>query len=175
MLKGDENMVNEMSITTHAATETARLGQALGALMEAGDVVFLSGQLGAGKTTFSKGIAKGLDVPDEVTSPTYTIVAEYEGRIPVAHMDLYRLYGESGDAQDIGSLLNQIGWEDYIEGDYAVLVEWPAGLQSEVSDALLIEITSAPLPRVDERTFHCKATGSRSWAVLDEWVKKWLF
>jgi tRNA threonylcarbamoyladenosine biosynthesis protein TsaE len=168
-------MVNEMSITTHSAGETARLGQALGVLLNMGHVVLLSGQLGAGKTTFSKGIAKGLGVVEEVTSPTFTIVAEYEGRIPLAHMDLYRLYGENGEAPDIGSLLDQIGWEDYIEGDYAVLVEWPAGVAAQVADALHVDISTAPLPRVDERVFHCKATGPNSWAVLDEWVKKWLF
>lgn len=168
-------MVNEMSITTHSAGETARLGQALGVLLGVGHVVLLSGQLGAGKTTFSKGIAKGLGITDEVTSPTFTIVAEYEGRIPLAHMDLYRLYEASGTASDVGSLLDQIGWEDYIEGDYAVLVEWPDGVAARVSDALQVDIVAAPLPRVDERIFHCKATGPKSWAVLDEWVKKWLF
>lgn len=168
-------MVNEMSIITNSAMQTTKLGEALGALLGPGDIVCLSGPLGAGKTTFCKGIAKGLGVTDEVTSPTFTIVAEYEGRIPLAHMDLYRLYGEQGDGADIAAQLEQIGWEDYVESDGVVLVEWPAGLTDKVDDALCVEMVVAPLPRVDERTFHCRATGARSWAVLEEWVKKWLF
>jgi tRNA threonylcarbamoyladenosine biosynthesis protein TsaE len=162
-------MVQEMSITTHSAHETARLGQLLGEILQSGDVVLLSGDLGAGKTTFSKGVARGLGVEDEVTSPTFTLVAEHEGRIPLAHMDLYRLEGNLTESAD------DAFWEDYLESEYAVLIEWPQGLEHHIQDALCIRIERLPLPRVDERVFHCKATGNRSWARLDEWVKRWLF
>ncbi|CAM3914033.1 tRNA (adenosine(37)-N6)-threonylcarbamoyltransferase complex ATPase subunit type 1 TsaE [Alicyclobacillus pomorum] len=169
-------MVREMAITTHSSGQTNNLGQRLGELLEPGDVVLLSGDLGVGKTTFSKGVAKGLGVEDEVTSPTFTLVAEYEGRIPLVHMDLYRLYeGGAVDADGVQAALQSLGWEDYLEGDGAVLIEWPSGVEREIPDALHIEIARQPLPRIDERVFHCKSTGERSFALLDEWVKKWLF
>jgi tRNA threonylcarbamoyladenosine biosynthesis protein TsaE len=169
-------MLRNMAITTRSAEQTGLLGQRLGELLQPGDVVLLSGDLGVGKTTFSKGVAKGLGVEGEVTSPTFTLVAEYEGRIPFVHMDLYRLY-EDGEAsaERVQQALRDIGWEDYLEGDGAVLVEWPAGVLDDVDDALAIEIVRQPLPKLDERVFHCRATGNRSWALLDEWVKRWLF
>nr|WP_054967951.1 tRNA (adenosine(37)-N6)-threonylcarbamoyltransferase complex ATPase subunit type 1 TsaE [Alicyclobacillus ferrooxydans] len=216
-------MVNEMAFTTRSAAETQRLGRQLGALMKAGDVIFLTGDLGAGKTTFAKGVALGLGIREDVTSPTFTLVTEYEGRVPLAHMDLYRLLPEqgataangdgtgdtgasvdgtgsggsvgsgssvaSGGGVASGSSLGSgggvgssggtdfasIGVEDYLYGDYAVLVEWPGDLVHEVDDALHIHIVQQPLPRIDEREFQCKATGERSWKRLDEWVKQWLF
>ncbi|MBX5437699.1 MAG: tRNA (adenosine(37)-N6)-threonylcarbamoyltransferase complex ATPase subunit type 1 TsaE [Alicyclobacillaceae bacterium] len=160
--------MTDISITTHSRQETIRLGRLLGELLQPGDVVFLAGDLGAGKTTFSKGVAQGLGVAEELTSPTFTLVSEYEGRIPLVHMDLYRVSGES-DVQ------SQIGWDDYLEGDAAVLVEWPGGLQDTVSDALHIRIAMGPPVQVDERVFHCRASGPKSLERLDEWVKRWLF
>lgn len=185
----DDTVVNEMAITTRSADETIRLGVALGELLESGDVVLLTGDLGAGKTTFTKGVGNGLGVTDTITSPTFTLVNQYEGRVPLAHMDLYRLYGEtigttmtqaddSGEAEThelTPDVIAQIGIEDYLESDFAVLMEWPRGLEGGITDALHIQIQRMPLPRMDERVFHCRSTGSRSWAILDEWVKKWLF
>lgn len=158
-------MLDEMSITTHGAEETQKLAYELGKLLQAGDVVLLSGDLGAGKTTFSKGVAAGLGVMDEVTSPTYTLVAEYEGRIPLAHMDLYRLSAAEAALFPI---------DDYLEGDAAVLIEWPEEIAAKISDALSIHISTVPLPRIDERVIQCTAVGNRSWQLLDEWVKQWL-
>jgi tRNA threonylcarbamoyladenosine biosynthesis protein TsaE len=166
-----------MAFTTRSAAETFRLGRQLGILLQAGDVVFLTGHLGSGKTTFAKGVAQGIGVRDEVTSPTFTLVSEYEGRIPLAHMDLYRLLTDTEGTTAPTSTVDfaAIGVQDYLYGDYAVLVEWPGALVEEVDDALFVDIVSLPLPRVDEREFHCKATGERSWKRLDEWVKQWLF
>lgn len=158
-------MLDEMTLTTHNAAETNKLGMLLGGLLQAGDVVLLSGDLGAGKTTFSKGVAAGLGVEDEVTSPTYTLIAEYEGRIPLSHMDLYRLSEAEAKAFPL---------DDYLEGDGAVLMEWPDLVMNRMGDALSIHISTVPMPRVDERTVLCKALGSRSWQLLDEWVKQWL-
>jgi len=166
-------MVQEMSITTYSPQDTHRLGVVLGQILDAGDVVLLFGALGAGKTTFSKGIATGLAIDEDVTSPTFTLVHEYNGRIPLIHMDLYRLYGDSGTVN--AGRLAELGWEDYLESDAAVLVEWPEAIAHEIPDALLIRVVRAPLPRIDERTFECKTNGARSWRLLDEWVKKWLF
>jgi len=164
-------MVAETTFTTKAAEETKRLGQALGKVLRSGDTVLLSGDLGAGKTTFAKGVAEGLGVTQEVTSPTFVMVAEYSGgRMPLVHMDLYRL----GDAA-LDAALTDLGFDDYLESDAALLIEWPQSLRESLPDALLIQVNTAPLPRVDERNFQCRATGLNSWQLLDEWVKQWLF
>ncbi|QQE78607.1 tRNA (adenosine(37)-N6)-threonylcarbamoyltransferase complex ATPase subunit type 1 TsaE [Alicyclobacillus sp. SO9] len=177
-------MLEEMSVTTRSAVETFTLGEKLGSLLQPGHILLLSGNLGAGKTTFSKGVAAGAGVAEEVTSPTYTLSAEYEGRVRLVHMDLYRLGEASVEAGEPGAqrpsaelqdALADIGLEDYLEGDCALMIEWPQGLEAIVEDALTIRIQQAPLPRLDERSFQCKATGHRSWELLDEWVKKWLF
>lgn len=167
----------KMSFTTKSAAETRKLGGRLGVLLRAGDVVFLSGDLGSGKTTFAQGVASGLGVSEDVTSPTYTLVAEYVGRVPVAHMDLYRLQSDDAGASSTLSQrdLAAIGVEDYLTGHHAVLIEWPGDLVDTVADALHLEIVPMPVPRVDEREFRCQAVGPRSWEILDEWVKEWLF
>ena len=80
--------------------KTIELGEKVGQLLKAGDVLVLDGDLGAGKTTFTKGLAKGLDIPDLIKSPTFTIIREYhDGRLPLYHMDAYRL--ENGGAEDL--------------------------------------------------------------------------
>jgi tRNA threonylcarbamoyladenosine biosynthesis protein TsaE len=100
------------------ATETRRLGELLGRRLGAGDVVALFGRLGAGKTCFAQGVAKGLGVGDDVvvTSPSFVIAGEYRGRHPFYHVDLYRL----GDTEEIRAL----GLEEYLFGDGVTVVEW---------------------------------------------------
>ncbi|QVI35498.1 tRNA (adenosine(37)-N6)-threonylcarbamoyltransferase complex ATPase subunit type 1 TsaE [Lacticaseibacillus chiayiensis] len=99
--------------------------------LRAGDVLLLDGDLGAGKTSFTKGLAKGLGITDYVKSPTFTIIREYRhGRLPLYHMDLYRL--EDGGAEDLGL-------EEYFEGDGVSVVEWPDFLgASEPETDLLV-------------------------------------
>ena len=92
------------------------MGEMLGRLLEAGDVVALIGPLGAGKTVFAKGIAKGVGVVEEVTSPSFNIVIEYKGRVPLYHVDFYRLGIES---EAIG-----VGIEDYLYGYGITIMEW---------------------------------------------------
>ncbi|SFU97642.1 tRNA (adenosine(37)-N6)-threonylcarbamoyltransferase complex ATPase subunit type 1 TsaE [Alicyclobacillus macrosporangiidus] len=166
--------VQQMSITSRGPGETRSLGERLGEILQPGDVILLSGELGAGKTTFCKGVAAGLGVAAEVTSPTFTLIAEYEGRVPLVHMDLYRLWEESG-TQAAKQALADLGWEDYLESDAAVLIEWAGPAADGLEDALEVELVAAPLPRVDERELRCRARGPRSQALLDEWVKRWLF
>ena len=97
-----------MTFETHSPEQTEALGEALGKVLKPGAVVAYTGDLGAGKTAFTRGLAKGLGASEPVTSPTYTIVNEYlSGRIPLFHFDMYRL-GSSEDLFDIG-------WEDYLE------------------------------------------------------------
>lgn len=104
------------TIITTAPEETLGLGIALGRSLTGGEVISLTGDLGAGKTVFAKGIAKGLGVSEEVTSPTFQVVREYKGRLPLYHFDFYRLADKSE--------LREIGFSDYIGGENVVVVEW---------------------------------------------------
>ena len=113
------------SIITASEEQTEDLGRILGTLLEPGDLVCLYGDLGAGKTHFSYGIARGLEVRDQyVTSPTFTFVNEYEGRIPFYHIDLYRLTDPAE--------LEGIGFEEYIDSDGATVIEWAERAEDEL-------------------------------------------
>lgn len=105
-------------LVTQSAGETHALGAALGRILTAGDFIALIGDLGAGKTHFVKGVAAGLGVPDDlpVTSPTYTLLNIYHGRIPLYHFDLYRLAG--------AEQVDDLGFDEYFSGDGVCLVEW---------------------------------------------------
>ena len=114
-----------MDYITRSASETEQLGARLAERLLPGDVIALRGGLGAGKTAFTRGLARGLGIEDPVTSPTYTIVNEYsQGRLPLFHFDMYRL--PDSDA------LFDIGWEDYLDRGGVCAVEW----SENVSDAL---------------------------------------
>ncbi len=112
--------VKEKRVKTKLMTPQATLefGELLGKYLIAGDVVALIGDLGTGKTQLAKGLARGLDVPEEyrITSPTYTIVNEYQGRIPFYHFDLYRLEGDS--------YMEDLGYREYFEGKGVTVIEW---------------------------------------------------
>ena len=127
-----------MQITTHSAHETQALGQRLAKRLLPGDVIAYFGDLGAGKTALTRGIAQGLGVTDLVTSPTYTIVNEYlTGRIPLFHFDMYRL-GSSDELFDIG-------WEDYLARGGVCAVEWSENVEDALRDAIHITIEKDPL------------------------------
>ncbi len=114
-----------MEYITHSPEETEAVGRALGRILPAGTVLAYRGDLGAGKTAFTRGLAQGLGATDTVTSPTYTIVNEYlSGRLPLFHFDMYRL----SCADD----LFDIGWEDYLAREGICAVEW----SENVLDAL---------------------------------------
>ena len=127
-----------MQIITHSADETQALGQRLAKRLLPGDVIAYFGDLGAGKTALTRGIAQGLGVTDLVTSPTYTIVNEYlTGRIPLFHFDMYRL-GSSDELFDIG-------WEDYLARGGVCAVEWSENVEDALRDAIHITIEKDPL------------------------------
>ena len=111
-------LLQTLSVTTGSPAATRRLAARLGRLAQPGDVIALVGDLGAGKTTFVTGLAEGLGVPREtrVQSPTFTLVNEYQGRLPLYHIDLYRL----GDASELGEL----GLDEYFGGAGVCAVEW---------------------------------------------------
>lgn len=114
-----------MEYISNSAQETEALGERLAARLRPGDVIAYTGDLGAGKTAFTRGMARGLGVVGRVTSPTFTIVNEYEGgRLPLFHFDLYRM--------DSPEELFDIGWEDYLARGGVCAVEW----SENVSDAM---------------------------------------
>lgn len=109
--------VGAVSLVAATPDEMVRLGQRMGALLAAGDLVLLYGDLGAGKTTLVKGIALGLGVADQVASPTFALIHLHRGRIALCHVDLYRL--------DSADQLEPLGLEECLEGDAVTVVEWP--------------------------------------------------
>ena len=114
-----------MEYRTKSEKETESLGEELAKSLTSGKVIAFTGDLGAGKTAFTRGLARGLGISDRVTSPTFTIVNEYQGgRLPLFHFDMYRL--ESSEE------LFDIGWEDYLRRGGVCAVEW----SEKVSDAL---------------------------------------
>ena len=122
-----------MQYTTNSPAETEAIGAALGAQLKAGTVIAYRGDLGAGKTAFTRGLARGLGCSEMVTSPTYTIVNEYlGGRLPLFHFDMYRLKS-SDDLWDIG-------WEDYLERGGICAVEWSENVDDAMEDAIYITI-----------------------------------
>ncbi len=107
-----------MKLSSNSAEETFELGKICGQKACPGDVICLSGDLGTGKTVFSKGLAKGLGIKEPVVSPTFTILQEYkEGRLPLYHFDTYRV----ADPEE----MYEIGFDDYLYGDGVCLIEWP--------------------------------------------------
>ncbi len=109
------------TITASSPEATEAVGARLAACLQGGDVVLLSGELGAGKTVFVRGLIRGLGSDAHVSSPTFVLIHEYAGPCPVAHIDLYRL-GGAGDAEEIGL-------RDYLEGQFITVVEWPERAQ----------------------------------------------
>ena len=122
-----------MEFITNSPAETEAVGISLASKLRPGAVIAYEGDLGAGKTAFTRGLAKGLGCTDPVTSPTYTIVNEYlSGRMPLFHFDMYRLTS-SDDLWDIG-------WEDYLERGGVCAVEWSENVQDAMEDAIRIRI-----------------------------------
>ena len=122
-----------MQFITNSPAETEAIGAALGKIIEPGTVIAYRGDLGAGKTAFTRGLARGLGCTEIVTSPTYTIVNEYlGGRIPLFHFDMYRLRS-SDDLFDIG-------WEDYLDQGGVCAVEWSENVDDAMEDAVCITI-----------------------------------
>lgn len=125
-----------MEFYTASAYETEELGARLGRQLRPGAVIAFYGDLGAGKTAFTRGLARGLGIVDPITSPTYTIVNEYSGKIPLFHFDMYRLTSSED--------LFDIGWEDYLTRGGVIAVEWSERVEDALEDALKIDIRRDP-------------------------------
>ncbi|WP_270757751.1 tRNA (adenosine(37)-N6)-threonylcarbamoyltransferase complex ATPase subunit type 1 TsaE [Streptococcus infantarius] len=134
---------------SHNEDELMAYGYRLGRKLQVGDVLVLTGNLGAGKTTLTKGIARGLDIDQMIKSPTYTIVREYEGRLPLYHLDVYRI-GNDPDSIDL---------DDFLYGDGVAVIEWGELLEEDLlGDYLEIIIT----PSGDGRDIELQSNGPRS-------------
>ena len=122
-----------MEFITNSPEETEALGEKLAKLLTPGAILAYRGDLGAGKTAFTRGLARGLDCREQVTSPTYTIVNEYlTGRLPLFHFDMYRL-ASSDDLWDIG-------WEDYLDRGGVCAVEWSENVDDAMENAIYVTI-----------------------------------
>ena len=154
-----------MELLSPDAERTFALGQALGRVLQSGDFVGLTGQLGAGKTLFSRGVAEGAGVPlDDVSSPTYSIIQSYSGRITLHHADFYRLTSEAD--------LYSTGFQDLLDGEGALLVEWIDQIPGAAPDDLLritLEVTTP-----DTRTLKITTSGPKSEALLRRWISSGL-
>ncbi|MBS7344866.1 MAG: tRNA (adenosine(37)-N6)-threonylcarbamoyltransferase complex ATPase subunit type 1 TsaE [Caryophanon sp.] len=139
--------------------ETEQFAQALAALLEASDVITLEGDLGAGKTTFTKSLAKGLGITRTVSSPTFTILKQYEGRLPLNHLDVYRL-GESDE---------DLGWDELFYGEAVSVVEWAQYIEEDLpNDRLAIEIYREG---DTDRRIELKPVGQRYERLCEELMK----
>lgn len=116
----------QVTIRTRRPEETVALGEKLGRLLKPGDVLALSGDLGAGKTTLTRGIAQGMGVDADIHSPTFTLIHEHPGPLPLYHVDLYRLSSEQ-EAE-------WLGIEDYLYGDGVTIIEWAKIIESILPD-----------------------------------------
>jgi len=155
--------MSSWQLVTDSPEETRRLGQLLGEVAGNGTVVLLKGDLGAGKTCFSQGVARGLEVPEDqpVTSPTFVIMNQYPGRVTLYHFDLYRLSG-SDDLETVGA-------EEVLGRDGVCLVEWPEQCELQIS-ALRVEFSVAS---GETRTLEVTATDSYHRQLLLQWQQLW--
>ena len=123
-----------MIFYSNSPQQTEEVGEKLAKALKPGAIIAYKGDLGAGKTAFTRGLARGLGADEQVTSPTYTIVNEYlSGRMPLFHFDMYRL-SCSDDLFDIG-------WEDYLERNGVCAVEWSENVADALEDPIVVEIS----------------------------------
>lgn len=147
-----------MKLITKNEEETRKLAAYLGDLLEGGMTVLLEGQLGAGKTTFTKGLAESLGIRRAVKSPTYTLIREYtDGRLPLYHMDLYRME----DAED-----EDLGLEEYFFGQGVTVVEWGKFMQEDLpEDYLYVELKASEA--LTEREIKVTAVGEKYKKIME--------
>lgn len=151
-----------IDMPSHGEHETKALGKCIGRLLEAGDVVCLYGELGSGKTTFTKGLAKGLGVENEdvVRSPSFVLIHRYTGRMPVYHIDLFRL--------DMPGSLDDVGVRDLLGGEGVVIVEWAERL-AELLPRERLDMMLQYGDDVDTRQITLQPQGARYIHLLKPW------
>ncbi len=147
-----------MEIKTKTNNETISLGYNIGKLLKKGMIICMSGDLGAGKTTMTKGIAKALEIDAHITSPTFTIMKMYEGILPLYHMDCYRLEG----------LKQDIGLDEYLGDDGIAVVEWSDNIKDLIEESLNINIAYLS---DEERLITISANGNQYLKLVEELEK----
>ena len=155
-----------MMFRTESAADTQQLAYSVATLVVPGDLVLLVGEMGAGKTAFAQGFAVGLGVADQVTSPTFTLVRHYEGRITMHHVDVYRL--------DTMAEVHELGMNELLDGDGVTLIEWGDVIRAILpSDHLEVALNFGPTEF--ERSIEVRAFGSWSARarVLNEALEHW--
>lgn len=145
-----------MTITriTHSAEETIEFAVSFGKKLVGGEIIAYRGGLGAGKTTFTRGLSIGLGLGDEVTSPTFALVNEYRGKINLIHFDMYRINGAAD--------LETTGFYDYMDGDSVLAVEW----SENISEELPVETITVTIERIDDDTRRIIIEGDERFADL---------
>ena len=156
-----------ISRRTADADATRAIGRAIAMLVRPGDVMLLAGELGTGKTVLTQGLAEGLEVRELVTSPTFTLVRRYEARVPLYHLDVYRL-------DRVGELAD-LGIDELLDAGGVVVVEWGDVVAAEMP-ADRLEVRFAFGDGDDDRTIEMTATGTRwpaRWRTLGEATEDW--
>lgn len=148
-----------VEIQIQSIEETKQLAEKIADLLEAQDAITLEGDLGAGKTTFTQFLAKGLGIKRTVNSPTYTILKQYEGRLPLNHLDVYRLENSDED----------LGWDELFYGDAVSIIEWAHLIEQDLPKERL----GITIKRIDEnaRLFTLVPIGKRYEQLCEEIVK----
>lgn len=154
-----------MMYTSSSPEDTEKIGQCLGSVAKKGYIICLVGDLGVGKTEFVKGLAKGLEVEDYITSPTFTIVNEYMGRLPLYHFDVYRI--------DHVDEMYEIGYEEYFFGEGVTVIEW-ADLISEIipEENITVTITKDLEMGEDYRNIKIETSGEMYNWLVREMIEK---
>lgn len=143
---------------TSSPEQTIALAERIGALMRGGEIICYRGGLGAGKTTFTRGLSVGMGLGDEVTSPTFALVNEYRGKeLSLIHFDMYRING--------GADLETTGFFDYMDEGTVLAVEWSENIESELCGE---EVITVAIERIDENTRKITVQGDERFAVLGD-------
>lgn len=159
--------LTEFELITHSPAETQRLGERIGKLALPGDIFLLSGNLGTGKTCLTQGIARGLGIKEHVASPSFTLIKELYGRLPMYHIDLYRL--------ERPQEVQELGMEEYLHGEGVCVIEWAERILEQLPvghEHLMIKIDY--VPKYDnERVVSFKPVGQRYHQILQALLDFW--
>ncbi|MGI5851756.1 MAG: tRNA (adenosine(37)-N6)-threonylcarbamoyltransferase complex ATPase subunit type 1 TsaE [Clostridiales bacterium] len=152
-----------IEINTYSEKDTLKLGKEIGSLAWPGMIILLEGDLGTGKTVLTRGLARGLGIEEPITSPTYTLIHQYQGRLPLYHFDIYRL----NDAEEMYDL----GYEEFFYGQGVTVVEWPERMgYLRPNEYLGISIEKVPDNGVDKRNIRVAPVGR----VYEDFAKEWI-
>ncbi len=155
-----KSVEQKLDCISHSEAQTQRLGLRLGTLVSPGSVILLEGTMGSGKTVFAQGVALGLEVREQVTSPSYTLIKEYQsGRIPLYHIDLYRV----GSNESLWGL----GLEEYLEGGGVCVIEWARKVRDFLPESWLM--VNIEIMTDTKRTLHFESEGERFLKILHEY------